>query len=198
MTDTPTNTQPDQLEEPQPIPEMEEENTDAADITADTSEATATAGEEKKPEGIEHDPYEWGKCALTASIVWLPDGSVMLGVRNHLDAPIITVLSGDALTTLPGHAAELPLPTLETLADLLAQLREDLPLRAIAKAGREEVARKKAEETRNRRVSTKKSTQVVAAQKEEKKPAPAAKPGTVGKTPSVTQASLFSMMTGEK
>jgi len=44
----------------------------------------------------------------TASIVWLPDGSVMLGVRNHLDAPIITILSGDTLTTLPDHAAELP------------------------------------------------------------------------------------------
>ena len=196
MTDTPTTT-PDQLEEEQSTPEMEEENTYASDTAADTSEATATAGEEKKPEGIEHDPYEWGKCALTANIVWLPDGSVMLGVRNHLDAPIITVLSGDTLTSLPGHAAELPLPTLETLADLLAQLREDLPLRARAKAEREEAARKKAEEASVRRASAKKNNQVVDAQKEEKNSAPA-KPGAVGKIPSATQASLFNMMTGEK
>jgi hypothetical protein len=193
MTNTSTAT-PDQLEEDQSTPEMEEENTDAADTAADTSETTATAGEEKKPEGIEHDPYEWGKCALTASIVWLPDGSVMLGVRNHLDAPIITVLSGEALTRLPGHAAELPLPTLETLADLLAQLREDLPLRARAKAEREEAARKKAEEASARRQSAKKDAKVVAAQKD---PAPA-KPNAVGKIPSATQASLFNLMTGEK
>ena len=193
MTNTPIAT-PDQLEEEQSTPEMEEESTDAADTAADTSEATATAGEEKKPEGIEHDPYEWGKCALTANIVWLPDGSVMLGVRNHLDAPIITVLSGDALIRLPGHAAELPLPTLETLADLLAQLREDLPLRAKAKAEREETARKKAEEAKTRRESTKKDAKVVAAQKD---PTPL-KPGAVGKIPSATQASLFNLMTGEK
>jgi len=143
--------------------------------------------EEKKPEGIEHDPYEWGKCAITASIVWLPDGSVMLGVRNHLDAPIITVLSGDTLTTLPGHAAELPLPTLESIADLLAQLREELPLRARAKAERDETTQKMLLEAKARKEAVQRITKAAPA---------AAKPSSIGKTPAPTQASLFSLMTG--
>ena len=143
--------------------------------------------EEKKPEGIEHDPYEWGKCAVTASIVWLPEGAVMLGVRNHLDAPIITVLSGDTLTTLPGHAAELPLPTLESIADLLAQLREELPLRARAKAERDETTQKMLLEAKARKEAVQRITKAAPA---------AAKPSSIGKTPAPTQASLFSLMTG--
>jgi len=151
--------------------------------------------EEKKPEGIEHDPYEWGKCAITASIVWLPDGTVMLGVRNHLDAPILTVLSGDSMTILPGHAAELPLPTLETIADLLAQLREDMPLRAKAKTEREEAARKKADEQKKQRSTKQKSVQPALAQTPARTPAPV-KPAAVGKAPAATQVSLFNFMTG--
>ena len=157
--------------------------------------ATRQPVNNKKPEGIEHDPYEWGKCALTASIVWLPDGSVMLGVRNHLDAPIITVLTGDSLTTLPGHAAELPLPTLETIADLLAQLREELPLRAKAKADRDQAVQKKAEEVKTRKETVQKIAKPASAQT----PAsttPQPKPTSVGKMPAPMQASLFSLMTG--
>ena len=157
--------------------------------------ATRHPDNNKKPEGIEHDPYEWGKCALTASIVWLPDGSIMVGVRNHLDAPIIAVLSGDSLTTLPGHAAELPLPTLESIADLLAQLREELPLRAKAKADRDETAQKKAEEAKTRKEIVKKSAKPTSTQ------APAStlpqnKPTSIGRAPAPQQASLFSLMTG--
>ena len=117
--------------------------------------------EEKKPEGIEHDPYEWGKCAITANIVWLPDGSIMLGARNHLDAPVVRLLAGDELVSLPGHAAELPIPTSETIADLLAQLREELPLRAQAKAERDKAAE---------------ARQKPAAGRKNAKPAPAALP----------------------
>ena len=156
------------------------ENSEPNEVEAGTITVSV---EEKKPEGIEQDPYEWGKCALTASIVWLPDGSVLLGVRNHLDAPIITVLTGDALTTLPGHASELPLPTHETIADLLAQLREELPLRAKAKADRDEIARKKAEGAKTRRETVQKITKPAQTQ-------------AVGKAPAPMQASLFSLMTG--
>ena len=151
--------------------------------------------EEKKPEGIEHDPYQWGKCALTASIVWLPDGSIMLGVRNHLDAPIITVLSGDSLTTLPGHAAELPMPTLETIADLLAELREELPLRAKAKAERDEAVQKKAQEAKTRKEAVQKIAKPASAQTPART-IPQAKTTSVGRAPAPQQASLFSLMTG--
>ncbi len=159
-----------------------------------------TPKEEKKPEGIEHDPYQWGKCAITANIVWLPDGSVMLGARNHLDAPVIRLLAGDELANLPGHAAELPIPTSEAIADLLAQLREELPLRAQAKAERDKAAE---------------ARQKPAAGKKNAKPTPATTPTTptpspavagtvplagklppVGKAPVGNQIAMFNFFTG--
>jgi hypothetical protein len=154
---------------------------------------------EKKPEGIEHDPYEWGKCAITASIVWLPDGTVMLGARNHLDAPIITLLPDDAFITLPGHAAELPIPSVETIADLLAQLREDLPLRAKAKADREEAVRRKAEESKSKAATGKKGAKTAASQPAAPAKVPlAGKLPPVGKAPAGNQISMFNFFTGEK
>ncbi len=185
MDDTLAATQPGQLEE-----EITIEGDPSDNVTPETKPA-----QEKKPEGIEHDPYEWGKCALTASIVWLPDGSIMLSVRNHLDAPIITVLSGDALTTLPGHAAELPLPTLETIADLLAQLREELPLRAKAKAERDEAVQKKAQEAKTRKEAVRKIAKPASAQTQTSTLSQT-KPTSVGKAPAPQQTSLFSLMTG--
>ena len=185
MDDSLAAAQPDQFEE-----EINTEGDPSEKVTPDT-----TPTQEKKPEGIEHDPYEWGKCALTASIVWLPDGSILLGVRNHLDAPIITALSGDSLTTLPGHAAELPLPTLETIADLLAQLREDLPLRAKVKADRDEAAQKRAKESKTRKETVQKITKVAPTQAAAKTSTPA-KLTAVGKAPAASQISMFNFMTG--
>ena len=185
MDDSLAAAQPDQFEE-----EINTEGDPSEKVTPDT-----TPTQEKKPEGIEHDPYEWGKCALTASIVWLPDGSILLGVRNHLDAPIITVLSGDSLTTLPGHAAELPLPTLETIADLLTQLREELPLRAKAKADRDEAMQKKVKEAKIRKETVQKITKAAPTQAAAKASTPA-KLTAVGKAPAANQISMFNFMTG--
>ena len=99
---------------------MDDTQPAASPAEAGETPATLAPKEEKKPEGIEDDPYEWGKCAVTANIVWLPDGSVMLGARNHLDAPVIRLLAGDELASLPGHAAELPIPTSAAIADEIA------------------------------------------------------------------------------
>lgn len=162
---------------------------------------------EKKPEGIEHDPYEWGKCAITAHIVWLPDGTVMLGARNHLDAPIIALLPADALTTLPGHAAELPIPAVETIADLLAQLREDLPLRAKARANRDEAARRKAEAAKSKAAAGKKGAKTASSQTaipapvSTPTPAPTDAPLSgklppIGKASAGNQISMFNFFTG--
>ena len=193
---------------------MEEPRTTPSETPEAAPQALPQPTPEKKPEGIEHDPYEWGKCAITASIVWLPDGTVMLGARNHLDAPLITLLLADALVTLPGHAAELPIPSVETIADLLAQLREDLPLRAKAKADRDEAARRKAEEARTRTTSGRKgakpaSSQAVPAPVSTPTPAPtpadaplsgkvplAGKLPPVGKAPAGNQISMFNFFTG--
>lgn len=148
---------------------------------------TTPAAPAKKAEGIEHDPYEWGRCSVSAHIVWTPGSSaVMVGVRTHLDAPIVTALYGDDLTSLPGHMAELPVPTPEALAGLLAQLREELPMRAQSKAKRDEAAQRNPESPRSKPVDRKNA------------PAPAtpARVPPVGKSPSATQVSLFNFMTG--
>lgn len=131
---------------------------------------------QKKPEGIEHDPYEWGQCSVSAHIVWTPGSSaVMVGVRTHLDAPIVTALYGDELVSLPGHAAELRIPTSEAIADLLAQLREELPLRARAKAERVQT---------NPQPASPRATR-------------AAKPAPPRPAPAAQQVSLFNFTTGE-
>jgi hypothetical protein len=151
----------------------------------------------------------WGKCAITASIVWLPDGTVMLGARNHLDTPIITLLPADALVTLPGHAAELPIPAVDTIADLLAQLREDLPLRAKARADRDEAARRKAEESKSKAASGKKTAKTASSKPSVPAPVstpdpasaqanipPAGKLPPIGKAPAGNQISMFNFFTG--
>ena len=158
---------------------------------------------DKKPEGLEQDPYEWGKCAVTASIVWLPDGTVMLGARTHLDAPIVSLLAADSLTSLPGHAAELPIPSVQAIADMLAELREELPLRAQAKAERE----RKAEEAKSKAASGKKGKSASS----QSAPAPISAPAKLppignippaghrppaGKAPAGNQISMFNFMTG--
>jgi hypothetical protein len=187
----------------QPAPESPPEETvegAANDESKSDPAGQAKPPEEKKAErGITDDPYEWGRCAITAHIVWLPGGQVMAGVRSHLDAPIITMLSNSELTTLPGHAAELPLPSLETLADLLAQLREDLPRRAQARAERDEAEHKKAEEARSRRTATSSKTGKAAKKSEPAKSAESVgKPATpkATKAPPPAQVSLFDMLTG--
>uniref|UniRef100_A0A7C4PK66 PRTRC system protein E n=1 Tax=Anaerolinea thermolimosa TaxID=229919 RepID=A0A7C4PK66_9CHLR len=188
---------------------MEETPITPSETPESAPQALPQPAPEKKPEGIEHDPYEWGKCAITASIVWLPDGTMMLGARNHLDAPIITLLPADALVTLPGHAAELPIPSVETIADLLAQLREDLPLRAKAKTDRDEAARRKTEESKNKAASGKKGAKAAASQPAAPAPVSAPTPSPalakvplagklppVGKAPAGNQISMFNFITG--
>jgi hypothetical protein len=176
---------------------MDDSQTSASPAQTQEPPTVPAPKDEKKPEGIEHDPYEWGKCSITANIVWLPDGSVMLGVRNHLDAPLITLLSGDELVSLAGHAAELPIPTIETIANLLAQLHEDLPIRAQAKFERDEATRRKAEETKNKQAASKKN--VKAAQVSTpatSAPAVPAKLPPVGKAPASNQISMFNFIIG--
>ena len=182
---------------------MDQAQTTPSETPEAAPQAFPQPASEKKPEGIEHDPYEWGKCAITAHIVWLPDGTVMLGARNHLDAPIITLLTADALVTLPGHAAELPIPAVDTIADLLAQLREDLPLRAKAKTDRDEAARRKAEESKSKAASGKKSAKAAASQAAAPAPVSAPTPSPapaklppVGKAPAGNQISMFNFFTG--
>lgn len=90
----------------------------------------------------EKEPYQWGKCTVTATIQLLPesdDGApsrkAVLSVRTHDFAPQITLveLAGNNLT------AELA-PELEKV---LAKYRSDLPAKVMDKLKKEKTAAKK-------------------------------------------------------
>jgi len=177
---------------------MDETQTTASPTQTEETPTALAPKEEKKPEGIEHDPYEWGKCAVTANIVWLPDGSVMLGARNHLDAPVIRLLAGDELASLPGHAAELPIPTSEAIAEVLAQLREELPLRAQAKAERDKAAEARQKPAAGRKNAKPAPAALPAAPSSSAAPtsAPTGKVPTLEKAPAGNQIAMFNFFTG--
>jgi hypothetical protein len=96
-----------------------------------------------KREATVEEPYDFDRCTIQIGLQLLPDDgdpagrAVVIGVRNHADAPIV------ALT----HLATLgPLPQIVT--DLLDRLRADLPVRQ--RASEQAAARKKAEEEASR------------------------------------------------
>ena len=148
--------------------------------------------EKKAVVGISGDPYEWGQCTITAQIVWSTTGIVMLGVRNHLDAPMIAVLGENDLSSPDGSG--LPLPKLEAIAGMLEALREDLPRRAEQKVAHDAAeARKKTEA----KAPSRKVTSVPAKTSTPASTAKVSVPArTVGKAPDVAQKSFFELFTG--
>jgi hypothetical protein len=76
---------------------------------------------------VEREPYEFDRCTLTISLQLLPtDGDpggrrVLIGVRNHLDQPIIQAVRESELGPLPS-----------VISELLEQLKADLPSRQAA------------------------------------------------------------------
>lgn len=92
---------------------------------------TTSTNPEKVVNPVTADPYEFDQCTIAVQIVLLPyDGNehgreVMVGVRNHQDAPIIRVFRMD----------EIQLP--EAITGLLDELRSQLPMRAMEKIQRE-------------------------------------------------------------
>lgn len=70
------------------------------------------------------EPYQYNQCTITVGIQLLPDdGSgdrpVIVGVRNHTDAPILKLVSQSELGELP-----------PVISELLQELKADLPRRA--------------------------------------------------------------------
>jgi hypothetical protein len=92
-----------------------------------------------KHEAAAEEPYDFDRCTIQIGLQLLPDDGdpagrpVVVGVRNHADAPIVTLTR---LATLG------PLPQL--VAEMLDCLRAELPARKTAKE--EAAARKKAEQ----------------------------------------------------
>lgn len=113
---------------------------------------------------VEEDPYEFDKCLISIGIGLMPDDGnpegrpVMLGVRNHQDAPIVRMCRLLDLSPLP-----------DPIQQLLDQLKEDLPVRsekAAAKKKAAEAAKGKSKVTVGKTVPP-----VKAAKAEKPKPA---------------------------
>ena len=120
------------------------------------------------------DPYEFEQCTISVQIILLPDDGdprgreVVIGVRNHQDAPIIRAF----------RFSDVPLAS--PVTDLLEELRAELATRELAKQKRDAEAAAK-------------PSPKPAPVKAETKPKPEpAKPVKVGNQPSTAQMSLFS------
>jgi hypothetical protein len=102
--------------------------------------ATA-APEPAKPEKAEpaEEPYAYDRCTIQIGIQLLPDDSdpagrpVIVGVRDHANAPILKLMRRKDLGVLPS-----------VVTDLLIELQEQLPARQ--KAHEEAEAKRKADE----------------------------------------------------
>ncbi len=156
-------TQPTLIPEPeasQTEPSAEAETTltepeKTSDEESAASAASAQPVEEKDEDDlapVEREPYEFDQCTITVGLQFLPaDGNpagrqVLIGVRNHLDQPMIKAV----------RASELG-PLSPVIVELLEQLKADLPARrqAFEKAKAEKQAE---EEKRRARIASSKTS----------------------------------------
>jgi len=109
---------------------------------ADEGEAgdnTFSASAQAKCEAAVEEPYDFDRCTVQIGLQLLPDDGdpagrpVVVGVRNHADAPIVALTRLSALEPFPQFVTE-----------LLDRLRADLPMRQ--RASEQAAARKKAGE----------------------------------------------------
>ena len=125
------------------IPEDESLEASQGDAEpADEDEAAANRPSTSTPAQCAarvEEPYDFDRCTIQIGVQLLPDDGdpegrpVVVGVRNHADAPIVALTRLSTLGSLP-----------QVVNNLLDQLRADLPMRQ--KAREEAAARKKAEE----------------------------------------------------
>ena len=140
------------------------------------------------------EPYDFDRCTIQIGLQLLPDDGdpagrpVVVGVRNHADAPIVALTRLSTLGPLP-----------QVVTELLDRLRAELPERKIAKE--EAAARKKSEEeaakarreaarSKSKSSSTKPAPKKVNTldQVPESGPAPASTPAVTAPTFDASQA----------
>lgn len=83
------------------------------------------------PDPVTKEPYRWSECTINIQIQLLPqkgepERTAIIGIRTHLDAPLIKRMKADRLEPLPA-----------CIADLIAEMKEELPIRAAAYVERE-------------------------------------------------------------
>jgi len=123
---------------------------DADGATASQSPNAPSAKSEEETDDrseIEKQPYDIDHCTVQIAIQLLPDDGdangrmVVVGVRSHLDAPILRLVRWNELGALP--------PLVTTLLD---ELKADLPKRE--QAAREAFEKKKEERAKRKSVVT--------------------------------------------
>ncbi len=108
---------------------------------------SSTVADTDERSAIEKQPYDFDQCTVQIAIQLLPDDGdangrmVVVGVRSHLDAPILRVTRSNELGVLP------PLVTA-----LLDELKAELPKRE--QAARDAFAKKQAEQAQRKPVVT--------------------------------------------
>jgi hypothetical protein len=153
-------------------PDYGHDDTDGDEPSRSGASPTDANPAEKKPEVpkqvnvVEEDPYKFDQCLITVAMAMMPDdGSpdgrmVMLGVRNHQDAPILATCRLSDLMPLP-----------DPVQQLLEQLKDQLPARSEKAAER----KAKAEEAKKKPASKSKpaaKTPPPAKAKKAEKPTP--------------------------
>ncbi len=138
--------------EPEDTEEIEAGENDAVpdDVAAPPAAASANPAavvskpaDEDRRADVEKQPYEFDQCTVQIAVQFLPeDGDakgrpVLLGVRTHLDAPIVRVLRLSELGELP--------PAICTLVE---QLKSELPTRE--QATKERIEKEKLESLQRR------------------------------------------------
>lgn len=123
--------------------------------------------EPKEAEPAE-EPYEYDRCTIQIGIQLLPDDGdpagrpVIVGVRDHANAPILKLMRRKDLGVLPS-----------VITDLLIELQEQLPARQ--KAHEEAEAKRKADEEAAR-ARHEAAAAAAKARAKKSKPQPAPKP----------------------
>ncbi len=136
-----------------------------------------------KNESPVEEPYDFDHCTVQIGLQLLPDDGdpagrpVVVGVRNHADAPIVALTRLSTLGPLP-----------QVVTELLDRLRADLPVRQ--RASEEAAARKKAEDeaARARREAARSKSRASNAKPAPKKVNPLDQAPESGPTPSSAPA----------
>lgn len=184
----------DQLEEPEHESADEQEleagisdaipneGNPAPSAVADPSTPAATSKapqDEDRRSAIEKQPYEFDHCTVHIAVQFLPDDGdasgrpVLIGVRTHLDSPIVRMLRASELGELP--------PVIVALVD---QLKNELP-------AREQATRERLEKEKESRAQKRAKAQTP----KDAKTAKASKP-TKPKTVQTAAAPAASVLTG--
>jgi|GEM_PF-1485768 len=145
--------------------ELDEEPADSESATLTSSEpdsqntatssapSTSLESDSDERSGIEKQPYDFDHCTVQIAIQLLPDDQghlgggdvngrrVIVGVRSHLDAPILRVVDSNELGSLP-----------PVVNELLDALKAELPTRE--QAAREAFEKKKEEKAKRKATVT--------------------------------------------